>query len=621
MRITDYNEANFEIIPDGATESNILKRFPAFLRVKGHFVFPKRPAIVQDIIGRLKKVYKKPIDANKRLVDILRAKEELKEIPEDFPWLNTPYPHQELALRYLYTHGSAGLLLEPGLGKTFVVLNYIKLMGFRKSLVVCPKALLFVWEDEVKEHRPDKKVYVLKSTSWKDRLLGAETRATKWAAELDKHEEGTAGYKRAKSNLSSARRDIKRIPEEHAKELEEIENADIIVCNYEKVAPGYEQLAAIGFDFIAIDEGLIKDTTTSRTKAITKLSQKIDYRVIMSGTLINKGALDIFAPVRFIEPSLVSTAYGRFEEFYAHKAKLKNGRSFVTGVAKHKISEIRDTLAACSIVMTKDEWLDLPDKHFHPIYVDQTPSQQRVTEELSSNLICKIDEDRYLEVDNALTLSGKLMQVSNGFAYRYESDGDIDDLWGMPTEKPDKGKRETIWLDSYKEREFRNLLENQCAGRKTIVWYNLSAEYEQISETLDKMGIEYMSIKGGSKDTGGTVRSFNKSGTCQVLVCQSQAVNYGITVLGEDPENLDKDVEILPDFDTRCHTQIFWSMSWSLERFLQQQDRIHRIGQEEDCDYYILITKDSIEEFVWSRIGDRKAINEQILVDYINRSK
>lgn len=613
MEIKGFNEDYFSIVPEGATESNALKRFPGFLRSRGNFLFPKKPTQVRNIIERLKKSYKKPIDCTKELIDCMRTEEKLKEIPEGFPWINKPYPHQELALRFLYTHGSAGLLLEPGLGKTFVVLNYIYLMKFKKSIIVCPKALCFVWEDEVAEHRPELSVHVMESTTWESKLANAEARAIKWREKLAEAEEGTKAYNQARTNVRSAERDLERLPGMRDADYEKADAADVVVMNYEKAVPGLDWALKQKFDFIAVDEGLIKDPSTKRTKAIEKLGQSIPHRTIMSGTLINNSPLDIFAPVRFLAPALVSTAYGRFEHYYAKMAKLRDGRQFVAGVSRANTDEIRDILAACSIVMTKDEWLDLPEKNFHTIQVPMTEPQRSIYEDLAANLIAKVGDD-FIEVDSPLTLAGKLNQISNGFAYMYEQE---EDDWFAMAVPESKGARETVWIDSNKKDALKNLLEGDCKGKKLILWYNLTAEYNQIVDALEEMGIEYLAIKGGSKDTGGTVRKFNGSGTHQVLVCQSQAVNYGITVLGKDPDSLDKDVPLLPDFDTRCHTQIFWSISWSLERFLQQQDRIHRIGQQEDCDYYVLLTEGSIEEGIYERLGEKKEINEAILVDII----
>lgn len=618
MKIVDLNEWYFSIEPEVPADRNKLMKFPGFQRVKGKFLMPKKPSVIQDIIRRFKKVYKDPISAPPEFKKYMVSTEGLLEIPEDFPWVSKPYRHQEMALRFLYTHGSAGLLLEPGLGKTFVVLNYIKLMGFSKSLIVCPKALLFVWEDEVALHRPDLSIHVMESTSWDDRISNAEARAVKWASVASSESEGTEEYKRAVLNEKSALRELNKLPGLKLNDMNAASNSDIIVVNYEKVTPGLDMLSRMGFDMIAIDEGLIKDMKANRTKAIHKLGSNIPIRIVMSGTLVNNGPLDIYSPVKLIEPSLVGGGYGAFEYFYARIAKTRGGRRFVAGVGKRQTEEIRDTLAACSIVMTKDEWLDLPDKHFHRIKVPLSNQQKLMYEDLSSNHICSID-NKYIEVNNPLTVASYLSQIANGFVYTYDNyvEDDFADLFD-DYEAQDKGDRETTFLESGKKDALRNLILDTLPNKKFILWYNMKAEYEQIVEVLNSIDISFRSIRGGSKDTGGTVHEFNGSGNIQVLVCQGQSVNYGITVLGKDPYELERDgVVVLPDFDTRVHTHVFWSLGWSLERYTQQQDRSHRIGQNHDVDYYILATDCGIEDLIWSRLDKKEEIRDAILVDYI----
>ena len=620
MKIINCNEVFFQIVPDNPTELNKLKRFPGFRLIKGKYYIPNKPTVARNLIKRFKNDYKGKIACTKEFIDCMNTEVELKEIPKNFPWRNKPYPHQELALRYMYTHGSAGLLLEPGLGKTFVVLNYIKLMDFNRSLIICPKALLFVWEDEVKEHRPDLKVHVMQSVNWKAKELNLEVRLEKWAAKLSKAKEGTKEYQKLKTSHRTVERELEKLPALRKADLEAAEAADIIVINYEKAADGLPWLLEQNFDFISVDEGLIKNMKTARTKAIHKLGSQIPFRCIMSGTLINNGPLDAFSAIKFLESSLSGGAYGAFENYYAKIAQARGGRRFVAGVGRRQTAEIRDTLAACSIVMTKEEWLDLPDKHFHRIPVEMTDIQKFHYDELKSNNITEVD-GKYIAVSNALVIASYLNQIANGFVYHYDTPDELDDFAALRDdyEIQEKGNRETLWIPSNKGAELRKLIQGDLKGRKFILWYNMQAEYEQIMEVLDQLGVESMSIKGGTKDTGATVHAFNKSGTHQVLVCQSQAVNYGITVLGSDPENLDKDVFVLPDFDTAVYTHVFWSLGWSLERFTQQQDRSHRIGQRNDVHYFILATTDGIEDLIWDRLSKKEEVRDAILVDYVNR--
>lgn len=620
-----------EFRPADAVERNLLDNFPAFIRKAGRRLLPAKPHVVQSVISRLKKIYKKPINVDqKEIVDMVRSSLKLKEIPSDFTYFTNPLEHQEIALRYLYTVGSAGLLLDPGLGKTKVILDFIALMKFAKSLIVCPKALLFVWEDEQKKHRPDKSIYVIESTSWGERIQGAQKRKIKWEEEMLACEECSDEYKRARINFNKACKDLEELPKAAAADLERAKAADIVVVNYDKVANGLDYFKRhFKFDFMALDEGLIKSHDSKRTIAVTDLGNKTPYRCVMSGTLINNTALDAYSPIRFIEPALVGTGHGRFVNKYAKRIELKDGRSFIAGISKDNIEEIRTILESCSIVMRKEEWLkNLPGKTFNVITSEMTQEQKDVLEPLVSTYITRFQE-KEVAVENPLSLMAKVSQITNGFLYVYDEVKDEDDyladLFGLQDDdKPKrKGPRETLYFGQQpKLQSLVDLVTGPLRQRKAIVWYNCTAEFDLLSQTFKRLGIKFLSIRGGSKTTGEVVRTFNQSDEYQFLICQAKAVNYGITVLGKNPEALEGDIDgLMPEIDTRVYTHIFYSLNYSLEVFLQQQDRSHRIGQTMPVDYYILLSDCYADQAIYNALSTKMEVREATLIDISRRLK
>ncbi|EJD67193.1 hypothetical protein BB65665_12657, partial [Bacillus sp. 916] len=70
-------------------------------------------------------------------------------------------------------------------------------------------------------------------------------------------------------------------------EYEGIKNSQVTIINYNKAVTFREELKGMGFEFIHLDEFLIKDPSTDRTKEITQLGYAIPHRCGGSGTLIN----------------------------------------------------------------------------------------------------------------------------------------------------------------------------------------------------------------------------------------------------------------------------------------------------------------------------------------------
>jgi SNF2 family DNA or RNA helicase len=550
------------VTTQGPNEYTRLNKFPGLLRDGPYFFIPREPRVAYNLVTRLSAVFPK-LRVEPAVSSFVSQEFKLAQIPDKFKFYTEPKDFQRIALRYAYTVGGGGLLLEPGMGKTKVVLDFISLMGFKKSLIICPKPLLFVWEDERAIHRPDLSIYAVRST------------------DIDK-------------------------------EAKHIEAADVVVVNYNKAVMMKDWLIDTQkFNFVGVDEALIKDPVSDRTEAVTWIGKQIPYRMLMSGTLVNNSPLDIFAPVRFLEPSLVGWSYAKFKDEYAVQAG-EIGRKFVVGF--RRVPEVKSILESVSIVMTKKEWLKLPDKKFFQHTVQPSDEQREAYIGLQSNYIVNV-QGTTVEIDSPLVALTKLIQISNGFVY-VSKEAELDEIDAEA--KPKKRKRETLFFkEQPKVDKLVQLLKNDLKGRRCIVWFNMQAEYELISKRLQDESIRYLSIRGGEPDVGGKVRTFNTDPSYQVLLCQAKSVNYGVTVLGRDNE--ESDLELYPSIDTKVFTQIFFSLNFSLEVFLQQQDRTHRLGQEHECEYHILTTNTEAERHVVARIEEKQSIRGQVLEDIVKR--
>jgi SNF2 family DNA or RNA helicase len=278
--------------------------------------------------------------------------------------------------------------------------------------------------------------------------------------------------------------------------------------------------------------------------------------------------------------------------------------------------------------MKKAEWLELPEKTFHIVDIEASMEQRRVFGELQSNYVAEFQE-RFVEVPSALVLAAKQCQVANGFLYYTESKDLLSEELDYFSErqfhsaqkkkKAPVGKREILYFpEQPKLVKLMSLLYNEMRDMRTMVWYNSHAERVLIESEFNNVGLNFLTIAGGEKDTQGKVRQFNRDKKYKVLLCQAKAVNYGVTVLGhkEDLE-VDEDV-VFREVDSQVYSQVFYSLNFSLEVFLQQQDRIHRIGQVRACEYYILMTDFDVERYVYKVLGDKEDVKDSMMIDFVN---
>lgn len=587
-------------------EIGYLKKFPGLLRSGDIFYLPNKLNVIHNVFGRLRGRLKKAATISKEVHERRGEKEELLELPSWFKFHTEPLEHQHLALRHLYTRQSLGLLLDPGLGKTKVVLDYIHLCkqedkSFQKALIVCPKALLFVWEKEARKHRPELRIHCLRSASYSSLI---QTR-------LDKLASPATDFREAKC----LKAEIAKLEIQREEENEAISKADVIVVNYSKVSnePGF--FLRNNWSLLAIDEGLVKNPKSAQTEALTKIAAKTPKKIIMSGTLINNSPGDVFAPTRILEPALLGTSFYNFNQFYGIMAG-SSTQKFLVGYRER--DEIRSCLEAVSVVMRKEEWLkDLPKKKFIKVPVQISEEQADIYQCLASNYIAEFQE-RDIEVDNPLSCLCKLTQIVNGFLYVGGKDPLID--MGLaeakaPPKKPE-GRRETLFFKEQPKIEAaRKLFRNELKGRKVVVWYNMSAEAELLEEMFKEEGIRYVTVKGGEKHTGDNIDQFNDDPEIDAILCQAKAVNYGVTLLGTQIDDADYE----PELSLAVYTHLFYSLNYSGEVFIQQQDRSHRIGQKVPPEYYILETDTPIEEAIFTALMLKEKIREEFLVDISKR--
>jgi len=590
--LVSFNSSKSYVIFTPQTDQDriALRTFPGLMKVGMQDGCPAILPISFNLVNRLASHAKK-LSISLDVQEWLNSPFKLKPLPPSFSFHTTPKDFQEIALRFAYTVGGGGILLDPGMGKSKVILDYIKLMDFPLSMVVCPKPLLFVWEDEIAKHRPELNFHTVKSTDWDEELKA-----------------------------------IKALPPN-----------SVIIINYSKVVILKHRIKETKIDFIHLDEFLIKDPTTSRTQSVIEISKGIPYRCGGSGTLINNSPLDLYSPVRYLQPSLVGSNYTNFMIKYSVMVDTKqsDGKVVKRPVAARNVVEMRTILESCCIVMTKEKWLKLPNKTFHDVFVQMSPSQKDAYYQLARNYYLSF-QGRDFNVDNPLVMLSKLYQISQGFLYYSEKeDDDLLHLYDIASDNSDskpsasKGKkstsknknpRETLFFeDQPKIGALRKLITETIPTKRAIIWFNLSAEFELISKLLSDLDISFLSIQGGDNEIGEKVRKFNKSPNIPYLVCQAKSVNYGVTVLGSKTKDLeDEGLYYPPDLDPSVHTEIFYSLNFSLEIQSQQEDRVHRLGQTHDCAYYRIFANNPLEDKIRKALSEKMNIRKEMLIDVAN---
>ena len=142
---------------------------------------------------------------------------------------------------------------------------------------------------------------------------------------------------------------------------------------------------------------------------------------------------------------------------------------------------------------------------------------------------------------------------------------------------------------------FRELLES--TNDRLIVFYNFNEEFRRLKNAVEFYKKPLSIINGETKDLTAYENEENS-----VTLVQYQAGSMGL--------NLQKANKI-----------VYFTLTDKSELFEQSKKRIHRIGQEQTCFYYLMICKNSIEEAVYETLLKRKDFNDELFKEYENLMK
>lgn len=242
-------------------------------------------------------------------------------------------------LYFLRKYRFGGILADDmGLGKTLQALSLIEMNKVKNkpSLVVCPKTLLFNWEDEVVKFFPKMKTLVIQGN-----------------------------------------------PKERREKLKEIKNFDLIITSYPAVKKDEKEYAELKFNYCFLDEAqFIKNNKTQNARAVKKINA--DYRVALTGTPLENSVAEIWSIFDFLMPGFLGKRKDFLERF--EKPIMKQSDVVVMQTLKKKI--------ACFMLRrTKEKVLkELPAKIEQASHCQMTGSQNILYQEILANVKSEIFE-------------------------------------------------------------------------------------------------------------------------------------------------------------------------------------------------------------------------------------
>ena len=313
---------------------------------------------------------------------------------------------------------------------------------------------------------------------------------------------------------------------------------------------------------IIIDESAkLKNPTAKLTQTFFELAPLFKRRIIMTGTPVANRPYDIWAQVYFLDQGKsLGTNFNDFKKATDLSNKLSSNEGLREDFEDH-VSALFKKIAPFSVRETKNSGIiELPDKKYIREEVEFSKEQEYLYDRICEELRVEVLKDGEMIEDDSSAIVKRLLRL-----VQVASNPKLVD--------------ESFQGYSVKENVLSSLLEQIISsGEKCIVWTNFIENVEYFTKKYSEYGS--VKIHGGMKiiDRNQSVERF-RTEDYRVLFATPASAKEGLTL-------------------TMANHVIFYDRGFSLDDYLQAQDRIHRISQKKTCYVHNIIINGSIDEWV-----------------------
>ncbi len=344
---------------------------------------------------------------------------------------------------------------------------------------------------------------------------------------------------------------------------------DIVLTSYGTARIDKDILLKFVFFYAVLDEAqAIKNPGSNIFQSVTELNAK--HKLTLTGTPLENTSLDIWSQMAFSNPGLLGD-----EAFFK--------KNYLTPIEKQgnevKTKKLNALIKPFILRRTKEQVArDLPSKMENIKLCMMTPEQESQYEEVKS-----VIRNKFLEAQGQgkggqmqiLLLQGltQLRQIAN-----------------HPLMVDENFEGESGKLKTLTHMMKSALLE----GHKILVFSQFVKHLKIVREFLDKEGVLYSYLDGGTKNRMGQVELFQEDKSVKVFLISLKAGGTGLNLTAADY------VFLLDPW-------------WNPAVEAQAIDRAHRIGQKEKVFIYRFITKGTVEEKILNLQERKKGLAESLI--------
>jgi len=306
----------------------------------------------------------------------------------------------------------------------------------------------------------------------------------------------------------------------------------------------------------------IKTHSSQRSRAVKSVKAK--FRMALTGTPMDGRLEELHSVMQFVMPGLFQSK-SRFLQKHAVF-------DYFGRVIRYKgIDVVRERIRPFFIRRLKQDVLkDLPDKVYENRYIELSPEEQRIYNEIA---------DRSHEITEDVEAMTAVIRCKQFCDYPKLIDVEVK--------------------KSSKFESFREVIDELVIlnGHKVVVFSQYAQMNVYLIEMLEGMGLKYLYIWGGTdtKERASMQAKFNTDSSIDMMI-GTDAMSTGLNFTAAD---------IVINYDD------FWSPSVMDQR----ADRTHRIGQKNVVTVVNFVCKDTIEERIRDVLFNKADVTSQTLGD------
>ena len=346
------------------------------------------------------------------------------------------------------------------------------------------------------------------------------------------------------------------------------------VINYELAWRRKQLLQLQDFTLMLDESSLIQNQGAKQSKFILQLNP--DNVILLSGTPTAGKYENLWSQIHLLGWNISEDVYNRQ---YVNWTKIDMGGFTHKIVDKENPYKNVDRLKSKlrehgAVFMKTEECFDLPEQTF----IKQTVPTSKEYWKFMKDCIITID-----------TLNLKEFHDDSDF-YGTDVTPRIELVGDTTLTKRLYARQLCGQYSEFKLQAFKELV--QSTQDRLIVFYNFNAELELLKRIAASLDRPISEVNGQTKDLTAYEQEDNS-----ITFIQYQAGAMGL--------NLQKANKI-----------IYFTLTDKSELFEQSKKRIHRIGQEQPCFYYILMCKESVEEVILQTLEMRKDFTDELFNEY-----